>query len=149
MNYRRLLIIAVVAIAVLLFILLLDNRFGIISGTVIGKSFPFSKDIPVLIHFKKEAELDQEITLRKSEVAIFPKENLELKIIKFQYSPCPDFAMCVWMDHDVAYELTLNGQVYKGSFAQKPEDIPYTPTSIETDSNTFITFTVRKQESEK
>lgn len=147
MKYTKILSIGGSIVFGILLLIFLDNRFGIISGRAWGGKVPLIEYVPVVVNPKKEIQLGEEVTLRKSEIAVIKNPAIEFKIKKFDYNPCPKDAMCFWGDHDVSYELTIDGKVYEGSFFQMPDEIPYAMTLKETDSKTYVTFTITEKNS--
>lgn len=86
--------------------------------------------------------LGEKFTLKKGESAQLKNTNVELKVIRFIYSPCPKDAMCVWSGLDVIHELTIDGKQYP------PNKTHYNINLIESDYKNHATYTITDVDSE-
>lgn len=79
--------------------------------------------------------------LHQNQSAIINKD-IEIRIVHFHNSPCPEYARCVWSGVGIDLEYYHNGEVKKG--INLVQAFGYQTTILETDHETYAKLEVNK-----
>lgn len=85
----------------------------------------------------KEAEFNEEVTLKKGETIKIKEKEIYLTIKSFTNSPPPSGTQGIWSGLSVNYELKIENTIYTNSY-DTPYDVIITKTDYETYANVII-----------
>jgi hypothetical protein len=86
--------------------------------------------------------LGDEFILHQNQSAIIINEDIEIKIIQFHNSPCPENVKCVWSGIGITFEYYHNKEVKRG--INLVQAFGYQTTILETDHETYAKLKVNK-----
>lgn len=88
------------------------KKFGIIFLGVtilsVGSFFIWK----YLFHNIQHIGLEQEVTLYKTDIAVVDMENLQIRVLQFDYGLCPGGMQCIW-NGGVMYEVVYQNKISK------------------------------------